>query len=89
MGNKIHTTLRVDEENYRKAKKILERRGLNVSQAFNIFIAMVKEHRGLPFEVKIPNEETARVIKEARKGKNLTEVKSMEEFKELIGGYTV
>ncbi|NPA16172.1 MAG: type II toxin-antitoxin system RelB/DinJ family antitoxin [Aquificae bacterium] len=84
MGNKIHTTLRVDEENYREAKKILERLGLNVSQAFNIFIAMVKEHRGLPFEVKIPNEETVKVIKEARKGKNLTEVKSMEEFKELI-----
>ena len=82
MGAKIHTTLRVDEENYKEAKEILNRLGLNVSQAFNIFIAMVKEYKGLPFEVKLPNEETQNVIKEARKGKNLIEVKDLDELKE-------
>ncbi len=81
MGAKIHTTLRVDEENYKEAKEILNRLGLNVSQAFNIFIAMVKEYKGLPFEVKLPNEETQKVIKEARKGKNLIEVKDLDELK--------
>ena len=84
MGTKIHTTLRVDEENYKEAKKILERLGLNVSQAFNIFIAMIKETKGIPFEIKIPNEETQKVIKEARKGKNLTEIKDLDEFERII-----
>ena len=84
MSAKIHTTLRVDEENYKEAKKILERLGLNVSQAFNIFIAMIKETKGIPFEIKIPNEETQKVIKEARKGKNIIEVENLDEFKKLI-----
>ncbi len=80
---KIHTTLRVDEENYKEAKEILNRLGLNVSQAFNIFIAMIKEYKGLPFEVKIPNEETKKAIEDAIQRKNLVEV-SLEEFKEII-----
>ncbi len=83
MGAKIHTTLRVDEKNYKEAKEILERLGLNVSQAFNIFIAMIKETRGLPFEVKIPNKETQKVIKEARKGDNLIEIENLNELKKI------
>ncbi len=84
MGTKIQTTLRVDKENYKEAREILEKLGLNVSQAFNIFIAMVKEYKGIPFEVKLPNEETAKVIKEARKEKNLIDVESIEEFEEIV-----
>lgn len=84
MSAKIHTTLRVDKKNYEEAKEILNRLGLNVSQAFNIFIAMVKEHRGLPFELKLPNEKTRKAIKEARKGKNLIEVKNIREFEKTI-----
>ena len=84
MGAKIHTTLRVNKENYEEAKKILNRLGLNVSQAFNIFIAMIKEYKGLPFELKLPNEETQKVIKDARKGKNLLEIKGIEELEKTI-----
>ncbi len=84
MGTKIHTTLRVDGKNYEEAKKILNQLGLNVSQAFNIFIALIKENKGLPFEVKIPNKETQKVIKEARKNENLVEVENLDEFKNLI-----
>ena len=81
MSKKIHTTLRVDEENYKEAKEILNRLGLNVSQAFNIFIAMIKEHKGLPFKLEIPNKETQKVVKEARKGINLIEVNDLEKLK--------
>ena len=81
MGKKVHTTLRVDEENYKEAKEILNRLGLNVSQAFNIFIAMIKEHKGLPFKLEIPNKETQKVVKEARKGINLIEVNDLEKLK--------
>ncbi|MCX7759938.1 MAG: type II toxin-antitoxin system RelB/DinJ family antitoxin [Hydrogenothermaceae bacterium] len=84
MGSKIHTTLRVDEENYKEAKEILEKLGLNVSQAFNIFIAMIKEYKGLPFEIKIPSEETLKVIKETQEGKNLIEIGDIEDFKKFL-----
>ena len=89
IGKKIHTTLRVDEENYKEAKKILERLGLSISQAFNIFIAMIKKTKGIPFEIKLPNEETQKVIKEARKGKNLAEIKNLDAFKKQTSKFVV
>ena len=81
---KIQTTLRVNEENFREAKKILERCGLTMSQAFNIFVAMIREHKGLPFEIKIPNKETQRVINESRKGRNLIPISDVEELRRRI-----
>jgi DNA-damage-inducible protein J len=82
---KIHTTIRVDEEVYMESRKILERLGLNFSQAVNIFLTLVKENRGLPFEVKLPNAETMKVIEEIEKGENLIEVENLEELKEYLG----
>jgi len=81
---KIQTTLRVNEENFREAKKILERCGLTMSQAFNIFVAMIKEHKGLPFEVKIPNKETQKVINDSRRRKNLITISDVEELRRKI-----
>jgi DNA-damage-inducible protein J len=81
---KIQTTLRVNEENFREAKKILERCGLTMSQAFNIFVAMIREHKGLPFEIKIPNKETQRVINDSRKGRNLIPISDVEELRRRI-----
>ena len=76
--------MRVDEENFKEAKKILERCGLTMSQAFNIFVAMIREHKGLPFEIKIPNKETQRVINDSRKGKNLIPISDVEELRRKI-----
>ena len=40
---------------------------------------MVVQSKGLPFEVKIPNQETIRVIQEARQGINVEDF-SLEEL---------
>ena len=84
MGKKIHTTVRVDEENFKIAKEILQKMGLNISQAFNIFIALIKEYKGIPFKLELPNSETRQVINEARKGKNLIKLKNVDELKEKL-----
>jgi len=47
--------------------------------AVNIFLSQVALHKGLPFEVKIPNEETIKAIEEARKGINMESI-SIEEM---------
>lgn len=39
--------------------------------------------KGIPFQIKIPNEETTQVIEDARKGKNTTKV-SLEGLKKEI-----
>lgn len=82
--SKIHTTIRVDKDNYEEAREILNRLGLSFSQAINIFVALIKENQGLSFEVKIPNQKTLNVIQEAREGRNMLEFESLEELKEFL-----
>jgi len=63
---KTQTTIRVDQNNYTQAKTILKYLGLSYSQAVNIFNSMIVSTKGLPFEVKIPNNETVQAMEEAR-----------------------
>ena len=54
---KVQTSLRIDKTSLSDAKKILNEMGMNFSEAVNIFTKMIVSHRGLPFEVKLPNNE--------------------------------
>ena len=36
-----------------------------------MFLSQVNLHKGIPFEIKIPNDTTKQVIKEARFGENV------------------
>lgn len=64
MTTKIQTSLRLDEEAFLEAKSILKSLGLNFSQAVNVFTNMVVQEQGLPFDVKIPNQETLDAMNE-------------------------
>jgi DNA-damage-inducible protein J len=65
MRMKTQTTIRVDQKNYLQAKEILKYLGLTYSQAINVFNNMIVCHKGLPFEIKIPNDETLAAMSEA------------------------
>ena len=65
MRMKTQTTIRVDQENYLQAKEILKYLGLSYSQAINVFNNMIVCYKGLPFEIKIPNDETLAAMSEA------------------------
>ncbi len=62
--SKIQTTIRVDEESYIAAKKILKQIGMNYSQAISVFNNMIVLNKGLPFELKLPTQETQQALKE-------------------------
>ncbi len=62
---KTQTTIRLEEDDYKKAKDILKYIGMSYSQAVNMFNRMIVLERGLPFEAKIPNDETLKAMKEA------------------------
>jgi len=78
---KTQTTIRVEETNYHKAKEILDQMGLSYSQAIGVFNSMVVMNKGLPFEVKIPNNETKKALQEleGKKGKTFTSVDALFE----------
>ncbi len=63
---KTQTTIRIDQNSYHQAKEILKYMGLSYSQAINIFNNMIVFHKGLPFEIKIPNDETLDAMEEAK-----------------------
>jgi len=73
------TSIKLDVEIKAKAKEIFKELGITMGEAVNIFLSQVALHKGLPFEVKIPNKETRKAIEEARKGINM-ESSSIEEM---------
>ena len=76
---KVQTSLRIEKEALYEAKAILERLGMNYSEAVNVFTSMIVQHKGLPFSVRLPNDETAKVIAEVRRGENVEDF-SMDEL---------
>ena len=59
---------------------ILKHLGLNATQAITLFYQQIKLHNGIPFEIKIPNEETQKIIEESRRGENVEDF-SFDELK--------
>jgi DNA-damage-inducible protein J len=75
---------RVDAELKRNVEALLGKLGLSISEAIRIYFRMIELHRGLPFELKIPNEETAAVFKDTDRGRSLKRFDNAEElFKDL------
>ena len=64
---KTQTTIRLDQKNYTQAKEILKYLGLSYSQAVNMFNSMIVLNRGLPFEIRIPNDETLQAMEESKR----------------------
>ncbi len=83
-NNKTRTNVYLDTEMKKKAQEIFKQYGMGLSDAFNIFLAQAVMEKGIPFQIRIPNDETAQVIKEAREGKNMTKV-SLDELKKEVG----
>jgi len=73
------TSIKLDVETKAKAKEIFKELGITMGEAVNMFLSQVTLHKGLPFEVKIPNDETKKAIEEARQGINMESV-SLEEM---------
>jgi DNA-damage-inducible protein J len=57
--------------------------GLSTTDAINLFFHQVQLHKGLPFEVKIPNQETLQALQDLETGEGIT-VQSLEAFKKSL-----
>ena len=75
---------RVDPVIKHNAQMILKKLNISMSEAISMYLSQITLHNGIPFEIKIPNEATAKVLKDTENGKNLHEVDSVDElFREL------
>ena len=84
----LDTTVRarIDADLKKDVEKILSEIGLSTSQAITMFMKGIKRERGIPFELKIPNELTRQVIEEARQDINMEEITLDEMIKERRSG---
>ena len=67
------------------AELVLEELGLSVSDVIRLTLRQIVARRGLPFDVKIPNEVTITAIKEARAMKRGRSKSTRELFDGLKG----
>ena len=74
---------RVDAKLKVQAEGILEKLGLNASDAIRLFYTQITLADGLPFPVKIPNAETRQAMKDADAGKGNRYASAAEMFKKL------
>ena len=75
---------RINPEIKTQAQKILNSLHISMSEAISIYLTQIALHKGIPFEIKIPNELTVKTIQKAENGKGLHKVKSVDDlFREL------
>ena len=61
---------RIDPEIKAQAQEILNKLHISMSEAISMYLAQVALQKGIPFELKIPNEVTAETIRKSEKVKN-------------------
>lgn len=71
---------RLEPELKQETELIFEELGINTTEAIRIFFKQVKLQRGLPFEMKIPNEITENAILDAKSRKNVSSFESSDEL---------
>ena len=76
---------RVEPELKRDAEAVFSTLGLTATEAIRLFYKQVALQHGLPFALKIPNDETREALREAAEGVGLTEYDSLDDLKAAHG----
>jgi DNA-damage-inducible protein J len=75
---------RIDTRLKRSAERTFSEMGISTGEAIRLFLKQVELHRGLPFPVAIPNEETIAAMKEANNPAALKRYRSFRELREQL-----
>jgi DNA-damage-inducible protein J len=84
MAKEATARARMDAGLKEEAERILAECGLNATQGINLFYRQIVLRHGLPFDVKIPNVESRKAMREIESGDGLIRSDSAEDlFKDL------
>jgi len=76
--------VRLDKKTKSQAQKVFKVLDISMSEAIKLFLRQVALQRGIPFEIKIPNALTDKVLRESEEGIDLHSVSSVDQlFEEL------
>lgn len=83
MAKTAMTHARLTPEVKRQAETILKELGISISAAQEIFYRQIIANRGIPFDLRIPNDKTIQAMEEAREGKGKKYATVKELFDEM------
>ena len=80
-----HTVVRarIDSDTKARATDVLRAMGLSVSDAIRLLLLRIADEKRLPFEIKVPNAETVKAVRELEEGKGKRFGSAEELFRDL------
>ncbi|OHB58401.1 MAG: hypothetical protein A2173_08800 [Planctomycetes bacterium RBG_13_44_8b] len=79
-GSTTTIQVRIDPDTKQKATKILNALHIDMSEAIKMYLKQIILNRAIPFELRIPNELTAKTIAETEANQDLHEVSDVDEL---------
>lgn len=76
---------RIEPDVKRSAESILSSLGMSPTEAITLLYRQIILTRGLPFEIKLPNEETLRTFEATDRGEDLTVCRDADDMFERLG----
>jgi DNA-damage-inducible protein J len=80
MGKTATIQTRINPEVKAKAQKVLDTLNISMSEAISVFLTQVTLHKGIPFDIRIPNELTAKTLKDSEDGIELHGVENTDDL---------
>jgi DNA-damage-inducible protein J len=84
MPKKAVIQTRIDSGIKEEAMEILSQLNITMSEAISLYLAQITLHKGIPFEIKIPNDLTAHALKDSEDGKSLHKAKNVDDLFERL-----
>ncbi len=85
MAKSAIVSTKIDPDLKDNAETIFKQLGLTVAQAITLFYKQVELQKGLPFIIKIPNEETKQALNDAKSRQNLVEFEDSNQLFNDLG----
>lgn len=85
MSKNASLNIRTTEEIKKGAEAVLNGLGLNISSAVNLFLKQVINYKGIPFDLRQPNQETLQATDDINHRRDLDSANTVEEMFQKIG----
>lgn len=76
---------RIEPSLKQDVESIFKELGLTTAEAISLFYHQVKLWRGIPFEIRLPNQTTIQTFKDTDVGKNLVHCEDAEDMFSKLG----
>ncbi len=84
MAKTATITVKINEKLKQNAERVLKTLGINTSQVITMLYKQIELQQGIPFPVKIPNEETIEALEDVIAEKNMDTFETLDElYKDL------